>query len=202
MHWPFCHLVQRATGARRVSRGRSSLCSSGNWPRCTALSPECARCGAGSGVRSWHGPLARRPLRSTSASMPHWCDPTFRPAIRCSRGRGLRLADCRSCCAPSAKAPDFLVCCRPFCGIVIALAVSAWWSKTMPWHVRAGVLAYAVLVLIVGQPFNLYWGIIVGAAVRLVARVRRPDPRRASPFGGTNDQKRTYRVNVGAVIAN
>jgi hypothetical protein len=47
-------------------------------------------------------------------------------------------------------------------GIVIALAVSAWWSKTMPWHVRAGVLAYAVLFLIVGQPFNLYWGIIVG----------------------------------------
>jgi hypothetical protein len=47
-------------------------------------------------------------------------------------------------------------------GIIIALAVSAWWSKTMPWHVRAGVPAYAALFLIVGQPFNVYWGDIIG----------------------------------------
>ena len=43
------------------------------------------------------------------------CDPTFTPAIRRTRGRGSRLAACRSCCARSAKAAAFSVCYRPFC---------------------------------------------------------------------------------------
>ena len=46
-------------------------------------------------------------------------------------------------------------------GVLMAFAVSAWWSKTMPWHVRVGVIAYAVFFLLCGQPFNGYWGLIV-----------------------------------------
>ena len=46
-------------------------------------------------------------------------------------------------------------------GVLMAFAVSAWWSKTMTWHVRAGVVAYAVFFLVCGQPFNGYWGLNV-----------------------------------------
>jgi hypothetical protein len=47
-------------------------------------------------------------------------------------------------------------------GLLVAFAVSAWWSTTMTWHVRAGVIAYAVFFLFFGLPFNGYWGLIVG----------------------------------------
>jgi hypothetical protein len=46
-------------------------------------------------------------------------------------------------------------------GALMAFAVSAWWSKTMTWHVRAGVVAYAAFFFVFGQPFNGYWGLIV-----------------------------------------
>jgi len=46
-------------------------------------------------------------------------------------------------------------------GVLVAFAVSAWWSKTMTWHVRAGVIAYAVFFSVFGLPFNGYWGLIV-----------------------------------------
>jgi hypothetical protein len=46
-------------------------------------------------------------------------------------------------------------------GVVVVFAVSAWWSSTMTWHVRAGVIAYAVFFLVFGQPFNGYWGLVV-----------------------------------------
>ena len=46
-------------------------------------------------------------------------------------------------------------------GVLVAFAVSAWWSTAMPWHVRAGVIAYAVFFLFVGLPFNGYWGLVV-----------------------------------------
>ncbi len=47
-------------------------------------------------------------------------------------------------------------------GVLVAFAVGAWWSRTMTWHVRAGVMAYAVFFLFFGLPFNGYWGLIVG----------------------------------------
>jgi hypothetical protein len=47
-------------------------------------------------------------------------------------------------------------------GVLMAFAVGAWWSTTMTWHVRAGVVAYAVFFLFFGLPFNGYWGLIVG----------------------------------------
>ena len=40
-------------------------------------------------------------------------------------------------------------------------ATFAWWSPKMPWHVRSGVLAYALFFLAVGHPFNQYWGLMV-----------------------------------------
>ena len=46
-------------------------------------------------------------------------------------------------------------------GMLVAFAVSAWWSKAMTWHVRAGIVAYAVFFFFVGQPFNGYWGLVV-----------------------------------------
>jgi hypothetical protein len=46
-------------------------------------------------------------------------------------------------------------------GLLVALAVSAWWSTTMTWHVRTGVIAYALFFLFFGLPFNGYWGLIV-----------------------------------------
>ena len=46
-------------------------------------------------------------------------------------------------------------------GVLAAFAISAWWSKKMTWHVRAGVVAYAVFFLFIGQSFNGYWGLIV-----------------------------------------
>jgi hypothetical protein len=46
-------------------------------------------------------------------------------------------------------------------GVLVAFAVAAWWSNTMTWHVRAGIVTYAVFFSVVGQPFNGYWGLIV-----------------------------------------
>ena len=46
-------------------------------------------------------------------------------------------------------------------GLLVAFAVAAWWSRSMTWHVRAGVIAYAVFFLFCGLPFNGYWGLIV-----------------------------------------
>ena len=46
-------------------------------------------------------------------------------------------------------------------GVLMTFAVSAWWSPTMTWHVRAGVVAYAVFFLLCGHPFNGYWGLTV-----------------------------------------
>lgn len=52
-------------------------------------------------------------------------------------------------------------------GVIVALAVAASWSRLMPLHVRAGVLVYAVAFLFVGQPFNGYWGLMVGPVFAL-----------------------------------
>ena len=46
-------------------------------------------------------------------------------------------------------------------GALMAFAVAAWWSKTMTWHVRAGVIAYAIFFLVCGHPFNGYWGLTI-----------------------------------------
>jgi hypothetical protein len=47
-------------------------------------------------------------------------------------------------------------------GLLVAFAVAAWWSRSMTWHVRAGVIAYAAFFLVFGLPFNGYWGLVAG----------------------------------------
>jgi hypothetical protein len=73
-------------------------------------------------------------------------------------------------------------------GVLVAFAVSAWWSTKMTWHVRAGVVAYVVFFLMVGQAFNGYWGLIVAPLFGLwlangeygLVRLVRPGPPRNS----------------------
>jgi hypothetical protein len=45
--------------------------------------------------------------------------------------------------------------------IAVAAGVAAWWSPQMPVHIRGCVLVYSVLFLVVGQPFNQYWGLLI-----------------------------------------
>jgi hypothetical protein len=52
-------------------------------------------------------------------------------------------------------------------GLLVAVAVGAWWSPSMPWHVRAGVVASALFFLVAGLPYNVYWGVIVGPLLGL-----------------------------------
>jgi len=47
-------------------------------------------------------------------------------------------------------------------GLLVAFAVAAWWSRSMTWHVRAGIIAYAVFFFVFGLPFNGYWGLVAG----------------------------------------
>ena len=73
-------------------------------------------------------------------------------------------------------------------GVLVAFAVAAWWSRSMTWHVRAGVVAYAVFFLFFGLPFNGYWGLIVAPlfglwlahAERGVATLVQPGARHAA----------------------
>jgi hypothetical protein len=43
----------------------------------------------------------------------------------------------------------------------VAAGVAAWWSPQVPLHIRGGVLLYSGLFLVVGQPFNQYWGLLI-----------------------------------------
>lgn len=52
--------------------------------------------------------------------------------------------------------------------VVALLAVSvvvAWWSRHLPGHARGLLLLYSVSFLVVGQPFNGYWGLLIAPAV-------------------------------------
>jgi hypothetical protein len=49
----------------------------------------------------------------------------------------------------------------------VVAAVAAWWAPGMPIHVRMGVLVYVGFFLIAGQPFNTYWGWMVGPLAAL-----------------------------------
>jgi len=49
----------------------------------------------------------------------------------------------------------------PVFAAFMVVAVAAGWARTMPAHVRLGVLVYAAFFMCAGQPFNLYWGHMV-----------------------------------------
>jgi hypothetical protein len=58
-------------------------------------------------------------------------------------------------------APRFAV------AIVAATLVAAWWNRRLPLHARAMLVMYCGLFLVVGMPFNGYWGFLIAPAVSL-----------------------------------
>jgi hypothetical protein len=61
-----------------------------------------------------------------------------------------------------------LVIAPPFVlAAVVVLMVAAWWAPAVPTHVRMGVVTYLLFFSIVGQPFNVYWGLMVGPLLAL-----------------------------------
>jgi hypothetical protein len=55
----------------------------------------------------------------------------------------------------------------PVFAAYIVLAVAAFWAPTMPPHVRISVIVYAVFFVIAGQPFDMYWGLMIGPLLAL-----------------------------------
>ena len=49
----------------------------------------------------------------------------------------------------------------PIFGVFIVLAAAAWWGP-MPTEIRIGVVSYTIFLLIAGQPFDAYWGLMMG----------------------------------------
>jgi hypothetical protein len=80
--------------------------------------------------------------------------PSRRSDSRGSRLVGFRFYFDRNASGAMVRLPPFLF------GLLMAFAVCTWWFKSMPWHVRAGVVAYAVFFLLCGQPFNGYWRLV------------------------------------------
>ena len=58
-------------------------------------------------------------------------------------------------------APRFAV------AIVAAALVAAWWNSRLPLHARATLVLYGTLFLVVGLPFNGYWGLLIAPTVSL-----------------------------------
>lgn len=50
----------------------------------------------------------------------------------------------------------------PVFAAYIVVAIAAWWAPAMPRHVRISVIAYAAFFMVVGQPFDVYWGMMIG----------------------------------------
>jgi hypothetical protein len=59
------------------------------------------------------------------------------------------------------QAPRFVV------AIVAVALVAAWWDRRLPIHARATLIMYGVLFLVVGLPFNGYWGLLIAPTVSL-----------------------------------
>ena len=59
------------------------------------------------------------------------------------------------------QAPRFVV------AIVAVALVAAWWNRRLPLHARVTLVMYGVLFLVVGLPFNGYWGLLIAPTVSL-----------------------------------
>jgi hypothetical protein len=53
--------------------------------------------------------------------------------------------------------------------IAVVAIVAAWWAPEMPIHVRMSVVVYSVCFLVIGQPFNIYWGFLTAPLLALWA---------------------------------
>ena len=50
---------------------------------------------------------------------------------------------------------------RPAFALVVVAIVGSWWSPKMPRYVRSAVVLYSICFLVVGLPFNTYWGFVL-----------------------------------------
>jgi len=55
----------------------------------------------------------------------------------------------------------FILFPRPVFAFVVVGIIVSWWSRRMPVHVRSAVLVYSICFLVVGLPFNTYWGFVL-----------------------------------------
>ena len=55
----------------------------------------------------------------------------------------------------------FMLLPRAAFAFVVVAIVASWWSSKMPLHARSAVVLYSICFLIVGLPFNTYWGFVV-----------------------------------------
>jgi hypothetical protein len=55
----------------------------------------------------------------------------------------------------------FLLFPRPVFAFVVVGIIVSWWSRRMPVHVRSTVILYSICFLVVGLPFNTYWGFML-----------------------------------------
>ncbi|HEU5257534.1 MAG TPA: hypothetical protein VFU28_16185 [Vicinamibacterales bacterium] len=55
----------------------------------------------------------------------------------------------------------FMLLPRPAFAFVVVAIIASWWSSRIPLHARGTVAIYSICFLIVGLPFNTYWGFVV-----------------------------------------
>lgn len=61
----------------------------------------------------------------------------------------------------------FLLAPRFVVAIVAVALVAAWWNRRLPLHARVTLVLYGGLFLVVGLPFNGYWGLLIAPTVSL-----------------------------------
>jgi len=55
----------------------------------------------------------------------------------------------------------FMLLPPPAFAFVVVAVITSWWSSRIPLHARGTVAAYSICFLIVGLPFNTYWGFVL-----------------------------------------
>jgi hypothetical protein len=70
--------------------------------------------------------------------------------------------------AETLKTNGLLLFAPPLVVAAVAVAlIVAWWNARLPLHARATLVMYCGLFLVVGLPFNGYWGFLIAPAVSL-----------------------------------
>jgi len=70
--------------------------------------------------------------------------------------------------AETLKTNGLLLLAPRYAVAIVAVAlVAAWWDRRLPLHARVTLVLYAVLFLVVGLPFNGYWGLLMAPTVSL-----------------------------------
>jgi len=56
---------------------------------------------------------------------------------------------------------------RVVVAIVAVALVAAWWNRCLPLHARVTLIMYSAMFLVIGQPFNGYWGLLIAPTASL-----------------------------------